>query len=202
MPAILLVCTLAGALLVAALLVRGGVWAGCLAILLAASCFGHEFFFVPTYPIPLTADRALLLGLILQYVIHRRIGRNVPKPMRGADWPLLGLIGVVLLSTFTHDWRFKNNWPAAQALFCVLIPSTLYWIARQSPMTRRHVAWLLGGLAVFGLYLSFTAYCEVRGLWSAVFPRYIAEGILHPEYFGRGRGPYMDPTANGVILTV
>ncbi len=202
MPAIQLICGLAGALIALGVLVRAGLFGGCLAVLLAASCFGHPFYFLPAYPIPITADRALFAGLVLQYVIYRRLGLAEPKPMRWADWLLVALLAVILLSTFTHDWRFKENQPVSDVLFQFLMPSALYWVARQSAVSRRQVMWLLGGLAVFGLYLSVTAVCEVQGMPSFVFPRYINDAVKYPEYFGRGRGPFLDPTANGFVLTV
>ncbi len=202
MSAIQLICGLAGALIAVGVFVRAGLFGGCLVVLLAASCFGHPFFFLPAYPIPITADRALLAGLALQYVIYRRLGLTQPKPMAWADWLLVGLLAVILLSTFTHDWRFKDNQPVADVLFQFLMPSALYWVARQSPVSRRQVMWLLGGLAVFGLYLSVTAVCEAEGLSGFVFPRYITDAVKYPEYFGRGRGPFLDPTANGFVLTM
>jgi O-antigen ligase len=113
---------------------------------------------------------------------------------------LAGLIVVVVLSTFTHDWTVKDNQPVSDVLFQFLMPSAVYWVARQSNVTRRQVMWLLGSLAVFGLYLSLTAVCEVQGIWSFVFPRYISDGTKYAEYFGRGRGPFLDPTANGTVL--
>jgi O-antigen ligase len=202
MPVIQLVCGLAGALVVAGVFLRAGLFGGCLAVLLAGSCFGHPFYFLPAYPIPITADRALMAGLVLQYLVYRRLGLAEPKPMRRADWLLAGLLAVIVLSTFTHDWRYKNNQPVSDVLFQFLMPSALYWVARQSAVTRKHVLWLLGGLAVFGVYLSLTAVCEVQGLSGWVYPRYINDAVRYPEYFGRGRGPFLDPTANGFVLAL
>jgi O-antigen ligase len=75
-------------------------------------------------------------------------------------------------------------------------------VARGSRWTPQSWPWVLWGLAGFGLYLSLTAVAEVRQAWSFVFPEYIASPTLHREWFGRGRGPYLNPTANGLVLSV
>src|SRR5262245_51623371 len=106
MPAIQLIYGLAWALVVVGVFIPGGLVGGCLAVLLAAICFGHPFFFLPAFPVPITADRALLAGLVLQYLIYRRLGLTRPKPLGWADGLLAVLLVVILLSTFTHDWRF------------------------------------------------------------------------------------------------
>jgi O-antigen ligase len=200
MEAILLTCGIAGALLVAGILHRGGLLGGCLLVLLAGSCFGHAFYVYPLWPIPLTADRVLLAALVIGYVIYRRLGLTEPKPMQVVDWMLASFIGVVLLSTFTHDWSIRDNQPVSDVLFLFLMPLAVYWIARQSRVTRGQVLWLLGGLALFGIYLAVTAVAEVRGAWSFVFPAYIGSTKPYSEYFGRGRGPFLNPIANGVVL--
>ena len=40
---------------------------------------------------------------------------------------------------------------------------------------------------------------ETHQAWWLVFPRYIASAA-YPEFFGRGRGPYLNPAANGMVL--
>jgi O-antigen ligase len=55
-------------------------------------------------------------------------------------------------------------------------------------------------MVALGVYLAFTAICEVTECWSLVFPRYIADpnfGI----HFGRGRGPDLNSVSLGVFLT-
>jgi len=202
MAAIYLIAGLTGALLVAGLLARGGLLAGCLLVLLAGSCFGHPFFSLPAWPMPVTADRLLLLALVGHYAICRWRGSAEPKPWRPVDGLLVGLVGWGVVSTFTHDWRVNNHQPVADIVFQWLMPAAMYWVARQAPISRRQVAWLLGGLAIFGLYLAVTAVCEVQGWRSFVFPQYIADAQKYREYFGRGRGPYLNPAPNGVVMSV
>jgi O-antigen ligase len=54
-------------------------------------------------------------------------------------------------------------------------------------------------LAGFGAYLALTAVAEVNQLYWAVFPKYIASPE-YEEFFGRARGPFLNPIANGFLL--
>jgi O-antigen ligase len=77
----------------------------------------------------------------------------------------------------------------------------MYGLARLIPITRWDVRWVLGGSITLGMYLAVTAFFEVAGLHSFVFPRY----IIDPEqwmFFGRGRGPLMNPVGNGVLISI
>jgi O-antigen ligase len=54
-------------------------------------------------------------------------------------------------------------------------------------------------LGAFGLYLALTAIAETQGFSALVFPRYILSPAF-PEFLGRGRGPLLNPAANGILL--
>jgi O-antigen ligase len=53
-------------------------------------------------------------------------------------------------------------------------------------------------LAIFGIYLTITALTEAAGQWSLVFPQYIASP--KHQYFGRARGPFLNPVAMGTYI--
>jgi O-antigen ligase len=189
----------AGALIWGALLLcRGGLLAGTLVVLLAGICFGQPFFTLPFGPVPLTADRALfgiLLGLTLCY---RQWGWTNPKPATSADWCLCAFVLVFALSTLTHDWSAHKWLPMAQLLFAYLMPLVMYWIVRQAAVSERAIWGLLLVVAVFGLYLAVTAIAETHQLWALVFPKYIASPAT-VEFFGRGRGPLLNPAGSGIL---
>ena len=63
----------------ALVLARGGLVAGCIAVLLAGCCLGYPLFRVPMQPIPLTLDRALWAVLLIQYVVWRLAGLGGPQ---------------------------------------------------------------------------------------------------------------------------
>ena len=186
---------------VAIVFLRGGLVGGALLVLLAGSCFGSPFFSVPTGVIPLTADRLLLLVLAAQYVVYRQWGWTDPKPLTKADWVFAALILVLGVSTVTHDFTYSNWLPVSQLLFFYLMPASMYWIARQAEWTERQALWLFTTLGAFGVYLCLTAVAETHQAWAFVYPTYIASPDYR-EFFGRGRGPFLNPASLGFFMGV
>jgi O-antigen ligase len=151
--------------------------------------------------LPITADRLLLLVLIAQYIVYRRWGRTDPKPLARADVLLGAFLLVLCVSTVTHDFAYRKALPASQLVFFYLMPAVVYWIARQTAWTEPAAKWLFGSLGVFGVYLALTAVAETHGMWTFVFPRYVASPELK-EFYGRGRGPLLNPAGNGLLQTL
>ncbi|MBS0208442.1 MAG: O-antigen ligase family protein [Planctomycetes bacterium] len=183
------------------LLLRLGLVAGCASLLLTGSCFGFAFFNLPGGPIPITVDRLLWGMLIGQYVIYRRWGLAAPKPLAKADYLLLAYAGLLLISTFTHDWTITRNLPASRLLFFYLMPMGLYVVARGMRVEQREVLGLWWFLGFFTVYLGLTALAETRGLHEVVFPKYIVS-TEHAEFFGRGRGPFLNPVGVGIFAPI
>jgi O-antigen ligase len=52
-----------------------------------------------------------------------------------------------------------------------------------------------------GVYIAIIGFFEARGWYSLVFPRYIGDPKVW-EFLGRARGPMMNPSANGIVLTI
>ncbi len=182
-------------------LMRGGLLAGAMMVLLAGTCFGFPFFHLAGGPLPLTADRFLWAVLMAQCVVWRVRGWADAKPPGKTEWLLAALFGVLFLSTLTHDWSVRRNQPAAWLAFFYLMPLGMYWAARQAKVGERAMLAMFGAMALFGLYLSVTAFAETRQLWGAVFPKYIASRE-YPEFFGRGRGPLLNPAGLGFLLSL
>src|SRR5262249_51979231 len=149
---------------------------------------------------PITVDRALIGVLAVMYVARRRWGMADPKPLGLAEWVLFAFLGVLAFSTFSHNWKDGNGQAAAHLVFYWLLPALVYWIARQSPTNDQTLSRMWMALAVFGIYLTGTALAEATGQLWAVFPSYIASP--KSEYFGRARGPFLNPAAMGIYLTV
>jgi O-antigen ligase len=180
---------------------RGGLIGGCLAVLLAGSCFGHPFFNVSTGLLPLTADRLLLVVLLTQYVVYRHWGWTDPKPLAKADFVLGAFIVLLLLSTLAHDFQANNARPLSQLVSFYLMPLALYWVARQATISERAMDWIVGGLAVFGVYLAATAIAETYEIWWLVYPEYIGSAKF-PMFLGRGRGPFLNPISCGMFQCI
>lgn len=198
MPSILLIVALAALVWWTVMVRQWGLIAGGLLTLLAGICFGHPFF----HSSFLTIDRALVGVLLATYFVMRGAG-GCPgsPPLSRLDLLFAAYIGYVAVSTFTHDWRWEQNLPASRFVFYYALPAVMYFIGRQTELTPRKVRVLLGCLTGFGLYVALTAIAENAELYHLVFPRYIAAPAFE-EFFGRGRGPLLNPVANGILLTV
>jgi len=180
------------------LLMRGGLIAGCLVVLLAGCCFGFWFYNLPGGPMPLTSDRALWVLLLAQYFVWRKFGLTDPKPLTRTDLLLAAFFSVLVFTTLTHDWHIHNSMPLARFVFYYFMPLGMYWVARQTRVTERSMNAVFASLALFGVYLSATAIAERHELWWAVFPGYIKTASF-TEFFGRGRGPFLNPIGTGIF---
>src|SRR5690606_23505243 len=76
----------------------------------------------------------------------------------------------------------------------------LYWVIRQSPLDERSLRQCFAVLAALGLYTTLIAMAEMSGQWWAVFPRHLASPTT--EFFGRARGPLLNPSANGILISL
>jgi O-antigen ligase len=176
---------------------RTGLIGGCAAVLLVGSCFGHPFFNLGM----LTLDRALVMLLAgVAALVWLRGDLAMPKLSR-ADCLLLAFVGYLGLNTLTHDWRANGMKAAVTLVLFYGLPLVMYFVARMVPRSERGLSGYLWFLTALGVYLGLTAVEEWRGLSSLVFPRYIVSPHFL-EFFGRARGPYLNPCANGLYLTV
>jgi O-antigen ligase len=198
MEFLLLVAGICGLIWGVWFMLRGSLVAGCMAVILVGSTFGY-WFWHSEGGLPLTVDRALLVLLFVSYALRRQFGATEPKPMMRADWVLFALLAVMTFSTFTHDWKFEKGEPLSHLVIYWLVPGSIYWIARQSQLNERTIRGVFVAFAVFGVYLTVTALTEAAGQWSLVFPQYIASPTH--QYFGRARGPFLNPVALGIYLT-
>jgi len=204
MEIIVLILAIAGLIWGLVLLRGGGLLAGCLAVMLAAACFSVEFFKVVVGPVPLTADRVLLLVLVGQYLIWRRLNRADPKPLGKAEILLCLFTGMMIASTFSADFTHTNYQPVAWLIVYYLMPFCMYWIARQAELKEKNAYAIFICLTVFGAYLAVTSLAEYFEAWELVFPRYIATSAISPaaEFVGRARGPFLNPVSNGIALSI
>ena len=185
----------------AVLVRRGGLLAGCVTVIVAGTVFGPPFFSLAGGPMPITLDRVLLVLLVVMYGAYRWLGWASERPMTAADMVLLGLIGVLTLSVFSHDWKINRSQPLSYLVFLWLMPLALYWVARHATVTERGLRGVFLTFAVLGIYLAFTAVFEAKYKWDFVFPRYIVSPEFK-EWLGRGRGPLLNPAGNGLLMSI
>jgi O-antigen ligase len=184
---------------------RGSLALGGAALIVVAYVFGYTFWNLHVGPLPLTLDRLVLMGLVGAFVLQWRWGRLDSKPLSGSDWLLAALLVILtgsLLTAGTPDVKpidsFSPMWRLVMSFF---VPGVLYWISREAPLSER--AWIgsMAILSALGIYLAVTGVAELKGQWSIVFPRYIADPTLG-IHFGRARGPELNSASLGVYLTV
>ncbi len=84
-------------------------------------------------------------------------------------------------------------------LFYYAMPLGVYLALRTGAIGSRGEQTALMICAVVGVYLALIAICEVSGATGWIWPRYIASRD-YAEFFGRARGPLLNPVGNGVLL--
>jgi N-acetylglucosaminyldiphosphoundecaprenol N-acetyl-beta-D-mannosaminyltransferase len=182
---------------------RGSLVVGCSLVLIAAYVVGHEFWHTKVGPVPVTLDRLALCGLLAGVAVQWRLGRLQLQRLVGCDWLLIGLVTLFAASALVSgpaEIAREGSSAWGRLLASYLLPALLYFIVRQAPVTRREWIGLLACFVALGVYLSFTAVCEIAGKWALVFPRYIADPNLG-IHFGRARGPGLNAASLGIYLT-
>jgi len=204
MEAIIVVAIVAGLIWGIIYFARGGLLAGGLAVLLAGICFSVPFYKFELGPIPLTADRLLLIILVMQYAVYRRWEHTDPKPVGKPEILLLVFLAYMLFSTFRAHWQLNNYQPVSWLIISYIMPAVIYWIVRQANLTKRAVTLMFASFAIFGVYLAITSLAEFFQISWLVFPRYIMTTAADSdaEFVGRGRGPLLHPIGNGVLLAI
>lgn len=179
---------------------RGRVLAVAMLVLVVGTIFGPDFFSIDG-PARLSLDRILWVVMLLILVLGWRYGHaRFPSPTR-TDWVVLGMVVWFLVSCLRTGAAASEQTPLSRWWFYVAMPAGMYLVARLVAIRARDIDWLVRGLIGLGLYLSITAMLEVTGTHGLVFPRYIIDPEVW-QFFGRGRGPLMNPTGNGFLIAL
>lgn len=171
-----------------------------LAVLGVGTVFGPSFFHLDG-PIQLSLDRILWFGMCCVAAIGLRLGSTRLPPLSRIDWVVIAFVGWTLVSALSREPLASGTPPLARWLFYILMPAGMYAMARTSELCKRDARYLLGGAMALGLYLAITALLEISGLHALVFPRFIADPEVW-EFYGRGRGPLMNPSGNGILISI
>jgi O-antigen ligase len=202
--------------LIAGLLLAGTIWGlllalrlptlhACLTTLVAVNCFGVAFAQWGLGPVTASVDRLSLAALVGLTGVKRLL---VPQPRwrfdRG-DLCLAALLAVLVVSVCTHPVPASELIPTPPTpayLFATsfVAPAIVYWIVRHRSRSPQDIRRICGFFVLFGVYLAFTAVCEVHHITALVFPRY----ILAPRtmYLGRAVGPCTSSPVLGTWITV
>jgi O-antigen ligase len=196
------IALLVGIIWGAVIFLRGGLLAGALAVLLAGTCFGYFAFHAPTEPVPLTSDRVLWVLLMIQLVVWWRLGLTASHRIGRSEVLLLAFAVALMINVAVYGWTIHHkpsNAPLSQLVFNYLMPLGIYAAGWQARITERGLKIMFALLAALGVYLALTAIAEKWELSALVFPPYILTSEFK-EFLGRGRGPLLNPAANGMLL--
>lgn len=163
-------------------------------VVLVGAVFGYEFFNVSI----ITFDRLLLGGLVALAGWAWLINKEHLRAPNGMDLAILMVIGCIVFSMLTHDFRFSNGLPVSRLLFFYLLPLALYLVVRTAKLNQLDLAVISTALGALAIYLALTGIAEIKQVHAVVFPRYIIEST-GTEFFGRGRGPFLNPVSNGIF---
>lgn len=193
--------TLAAGSWLAVLWRRTGLCGLTLLTVVTSICLGYFFWHVEK-PLPLSLDRILWGILVVALVadfLHRR--PNLSSLTR-ADFFLGIFVIYLLISAVSVFFLTEVTSGLSRWLFFYAFPATLYVAARRfgdAPFAQRAILVLFTALAI---YLSLTGLAEVFGWNALVFPRYIADTSITDEFFGRARGPLLNPVGNGFLILI
>jgi O-antigen ligase len=171
----------------------------CAMVLIIGTVFGPAFFSIDG-PLLISLDRVLFVVLcIVAFFSLRGSTASLPQ-LTKSDWIVAAYVVWVFVSTLGGDAPAKTS-PLGTWIFYVLLPAMMYGVARVASVNDVDLRRLETAFLALGLYLAVTGFFESRGWYSLVFPKYIADAE-HWEFFGRGRGPLLNPSANGILLTL
>ncbi|MCM2372039.1 O-antigen ligase family protein [Rhodopirellula sp. ICT_H3.1] len=186
-------------------LMRVRVLSAVIAILVLGTVFGPAFFAIQG-PISLSLDRIAWAGVMLILTLRLIRRSESIDHFHRLDFVAIGLVIWVLLSCLRFGLFSPDPPPVARWLFYIAMPATLYMVARtgfgsDGQGLTSAINALVTVLVVLGTYLSITAVFEVMDIRSLVFPRFINDPDVW-EFYGRGRGPLLNPAGNGILMTL
>ncbi len=169
-------------------------------VLVVGTVFGPSFFAIDG-PIQISVDRLLWGAMFGFAAIGWRMGEIEFPTLTRIDWMMVGMVAWFLVRTIGGGPIPDGSSPTARWLFYIAMPAGMYAIARLIAIRQTDVRWLTIGMIGLGIYLAVTAVLEITNLHSLVFPHYIVDAKTW-EFFGRGRGPLMNPSGNGFLISI
>ncbi len=169
-------------------------------VLVAGTFFGPPFFHVDG-PFQVSAERVLWAALVGYFGILWLMGKTERLPLSRINIVLIAFCLVTAVSAASAGAAPDGPNPIARWLFYIALPTGLYFVARGTRFSEADFRFLITLLFGVAVYIGAMAVCETKGFHGLVFPRYIVDPKIW-EFYGRARGPLLNPAANGVILTI
>jgi O-antigen ligase len=182
-------------------LVRSGRIPGlAVTVLVVGTVFGPTFFAIDGL-VQISLDRLLWVGMLATLAIRWRLGQLSIQRVNRVDWILIALAGWLLVSSTRGGPVPTGSSPTARWLFYIAMPMGMYAVCRLTEIRFSDLRWFRRAMVVLGGYLAATALCEVSGLHWLVYPQFIVDSESW-EFYGRGRGPLMNPAGNGIVMSI
>ncbi len=197
---LLLVFSLSASVWAAVLLPRSPLPLLCAIVLIVGTLFGPAFFALDGL-LQISADRLLFAAVFVFGCFQLASGRASLPPLTSSDCLVVILTLWFLLSAWTGGEPSKGVNPTGTWTFYILMPACIYALVRISPPQPRDLQIIVSALIALGVYLAVTGWFESRGWYAWVFPQFIADPQRW-EFLGRARGPLLNPSANGILLTI
>ncbi|MEM6364507.1 MAG: O-antigen ligase family protein [Planctomycetota bacterium] len=178
---------------------RGSLTAWLTAVIVVGVVVGPLYLSFDTPGLRLSIDRILMLlvgGLLA--VAFRQGGLERITLVRH-DWVLIAFVLWLGCRAVGMTAPEDESPPFSRWLTFIAMPAAIYAMARFIKLERATLRSALSAVLVMGGYLSVIGLLEVTGRHHLVFPRYIVDPEEW-EFFGRARGPLMNPIANGIVL--
>ncbi|MEM6469992.1 MAG: O-antigen ligase family protein [Planctomycetota bacterium] len=171
-----------------------------LGILGLGTVLGPNFFAIDG-PIQISLDRVLFAGTIALTMFGLIRRSDAAPQLHRLDWVVVVMVLLFGWSAFRGGSVPPGTPPMARWLFYIAMPAGMYLIARVSRFYRTDLKYLFGAAIGLSLYLAITAILEIQGIHQLVFPSYITSAEVW-EFYGRGRGPLMNPSGNGFLIAI
>ncbi|PHQ36390.1 hypothetical protein CEE69_03025 [Rhodopirellula bahusiensis] len=175
-------------------------WALVMAVLFLGTVFGPAFFAFNGF-IQISLDRLLWAAVVGIAIFRVLTGENKLPAVTRTDGIVIGFVAVGLLSCLRFGMFGDGQPPIARWLFYMAIPCSLYAVMRTSTFTKKDIHRIVTAVIALGGYLAFTGVMEMLDVRALVFPRFINDPEVW-EFYGRGRGPLLNPAGNGILLTL
>ena len=170
-----------------------------IAILGVGTVLGPAFFAIDG-PIQVSLDRVMFFMMIALAAVGWRLGYISLPSLNRMDYLVAAIVLWFYLSAASGEAP-PGTPPIARWLFYIAMPAGMHAIMRVLKVDSRDVRWLTYGTIGLGIYLAITAVCEIKGLHGLVFPKFIVDADQW-EFYGRGRGPLMNPSGNGIVISL
>lgn len=129
------------------------------------------------------------------------LGQRFSRVPAADGVPFVWVLYLALSAAVTAAAGGDAQAAASRWLFYYALPLGVYLALRTAGFAARSVRGVLVACVVVGGYLTLMGMFETAGLRAWVFPRYVASPD-YAEFFGRARGPLLNPIGNGMLLLV